>query len=142
MSRVDRFRDMINRVLGLAVALCFGSVVTVVADDNVRGVQTKLKEGGFYLGGVDGAYSSELSAALTRYQIRNGLPITGQLDLDTSKTLGAEPAVTSSSVKATATGDPAGRSETWRRLRKKDDAFAKNPNARGKAAAGTAKMKA
>ena len=32
-------------------------------------------------------------AALGRYQIRNGLPITGQLDAETSKALGAKPAV-------------------------------------------------
>jgi peptidoglycan hydrolase-like protein with peptidoglycan-binding domain len=133
---------MINRVLGLAVALCFVTVLSALADDNVRGVQTKLKEGGFYLGEIDGAYSSELSAALTRYQIRNGLPITGQLDSETSKALGAEPAVTSSSVKATTAGDAAGRSETWRRLRKKDGNFARNVDARDKAAARTAKMKA
>jgi peptidoglycan hydrolase-like protein with peptidoglycan-binding domain len=75
------------------------------AEDNVREVQTKLREGGFYSGEIDGAYSSDLAAALTRYQIRNGLPITGQLDADTSKALGAKPAVATQV------------SETWRRLR-------------------------
>ena len=78
------------------------------ADDNVREVQTKLHEGGFYSGEIDGVYSSELAAALTRYQIRNGLPITGQLDADTSKALGAKPAVTTSAA------------EVWRRLRTGD----------------------
>jgi hypothetical protein len=74
-------------------------------EDNVREVQTKLREGGFYSGQIDGAYSNELAAALTRYQIRNELPITGQLDADTSKALGTKPAVTTQA------------SETWRRLR-------------------------
>src|SRR3982750_4877373 len=115
---------MINRVLGLAVALCFGSVLSVVADDNVRGVQTKLKEGGFYLGEIDGAYSSELSAALTRYQVRNGLPTHGQLDVDTSKALGAKPAVVESSEENVA-AEAARSSETWRRLRKSDEEFLK-----------------
>ena len=41
----------------------------------------------FYSGAIDGAYSSDLALALTRYQIRNGLPITGQLDAETSKAL-------------------------------------------------------
>jgi len=49
------------------------------AEDNVRTVQEKLRDGGFYSGEIDGAYSSDLALALTRYQIRNGLPITSQL---------------------------------------------------------------
>jgi hypothetical protein len=84
------------------------------AEDNVRDVQTKLREAGFYSGEIDGAYSSELAAALTRYQIRNGWPITGQLDVDTSKALDAKPAV------AASTGTREQSSETWRRLRKGD----------------------
>ena len=82
------------------------------AEDNVRTVQMKLRDGGFYSGEIDGAYSSDLAAALTRYQIRNGLPITSQLDVDTSKALGAKPAVT------TTLANSAQSSETWRRLRK------------------------
>jgi peptidoglycan hydrolase-like protein with peptidoglycan-binding domain len=81
------------------------------SDTNVRMVQEKLHEAGFYFGEIDGAYSSELAAALGRYQIRNGLPITGQLDVETSKALGASPAVT------TTANDRAESSETWRRLR-------------------------
>ena len=77
------------------------------AEDNVRVVQEKLHEAGLYFGKIDGAYSSELAAALGRYQIRNGLPITGQLDEDTSKALGAKAAVT------TTADDRARRSETW-----------------------------
>jgi hypothetical protein len=93
-------------VAGIAVA---GSVW---ANDEVRGVQEKLRDGGFYWGEIDGAYSADLSAALTRYQIRNGLPITGQLDADTSKALGTKPAVTNSAA------DAEQSSETWRRLRR------------------------
>jgi peptidoglycan hydrolase-like protein with peptidoglycan-binding domain len=84
------------------------------AEDNMREVQMKLREGGFYSAEIDGVYSSELAAALTRYQIRNGLPITGQLDVDTSKALDAKPAV------AASTGTREQSSETWRRLRKGD----------------------
>lgn len=85
---------------------------SVSADENVREVQEKLRDGGFYVGNIDGAYSGELSAALTRYQVRNGLPITGQLDEETSKKLSAKPAVINTS------GGPEQSSETWRRLRK------------------------
>src|SRR5581483_5175381 len=87
------------------------------AEENVRLVQTKLKESGFYSGEIDGAYGSELAAALTRYQIRNGLPITGQLDAETSQVLGAKPAVAAS----TSTREQS--SETWRRLRATDKEF-------------------
>ena len=76
-----------------AVAIGIAVVGFVLADDNVRDVQQKLRDDGFYSGEIDGAYGSELAAALTRYQIRKGLPITGQLDVDTSKALGAKPAV-------------------------------------------------
>jgi peptidoglycan hydrolase-like protein with peptidoglycan-binding domain len=64
------------------------------AEQNVHAVQEKLHEAGLYFGEMDGAYSSELAAAIGRYQIRNGLPITGQLDEETSKALGVKAAVT------------------------------------------------
>lgn len=85
---------------------------SVWADDNVRDVQTKLREEGFYSGEIDGAYSRDFSAALSRYQIRKGLPISGQLDAETSEALGAKPAVGPS------TANTEQSSETWRRLRK------------------------
>ncbi|MEP6821996.1 MAG: peptidoglycan-binding domain-containing protein [Chthoniobacterales bacterium] len=108
----------------LAVVLAMGFfVVAATADDNLRAVQAKLKEGGFYFGKVDGAPSSELSAAMTRYQIRNGLEITGKLDPKTSRALG---------VKAE-TNIPAADSETWRRLRKTDQQFIERARAAQKA---------
>ena len=100
------------RFVVLAVAIGIAFTRSVSADENVREVQEKLRDGGFYSGIIDGAYSSELSAALTRYQIRNGLPITGQLDEETSKELSARPAVTNNA------GGSEQSSETWRRLRK------------------------
>ena len=100
------------RFVLFAVAAGIAVAGSVWANDEVRGVQEKLRDGGFYSGEIDGAYSSDLSAAITRYQIRNGLPITGQLDADTSKALGTKPAVTNSAA------DAEQSSETWRRLRK------------------------
>jgi peptidoglycan hydrolase-like protein with peptidoglycan-binding domain len=115
---------MTRRFVLLVVAVGFALVEAVSADDNVRDVQTKLRDGGFYSGEIDGAYSSQLDAALTRYQIRNGLPITGQLDVETSKALGAKPAVT------TTAADPEKSSETWRQLRKGDRQTLARTNAR------------
>ena len=99
-------------LLALAISLSLAGLVR--ADDNVREVQTKLSDEGCYFGEIDGAYSSDFSAALSRYQIRNGLPITGQLDAETSKALGAKPAVGPS----TAASEQS--SETWRGLRKRE----------------------
>jgi hypothetical protein len=97
-----------------AVTIGLGVATSVLADDNVRAVQETLRDGGFYSGEIDGAYSSELAAGLTRYQMRKGLPVTGQLDVDTSNALGAKPAVT------TDTSGSEQSSETWRRLRRHD----------------------
>jgi peptidoglycan hydrolase-like protein with peptidoglycan-binding domain len=105
---------MRNRIALFTITIALWLAGTVYADDNVREVQTKLSDEGFYFGEIDGAYSSDLSAALSRYQIRNGLPISGQLDAETSKALGAKPAVGPS----TAATDQS--SETWRRLRKRE----------------------
>src|SRR5712672_1474570 len=95
-------------IVGLAFA---GSAC---ADDNVRSVQEKLRDGDFYSGEIDGAYSSQLAAALTRYQIRKGLAVTGQLDVETSEALDAKPAVGPSTAATEQS------SETWRGLRKRE----------------------
>ena len=118
-----RFGDM-NRVLLLVVGMTFSLAASLFANDNVRDVQTRLKGDGFDFGEVDGAFSSELSAAITRYQIRHGLQVSGQLDEETSKALGAQPAVT------TATPEAAPNSEAWRRLRKSDQEYLMRLNAR------------
>jgi Putative peptidoglycan binding domain len=95
-------------VIGLALA---GSVS---ADENVREVEEQLRDGGFYSGEIDGAYSSQLAEALTRYQTRNKLPVTGQLDEDTSNALGVKPAVTKN------TAAPERSSETSRHSRNRE----------------------
>src|SRR5438094_7381383 len=87
---------MWKRTALFAVMISVALAVSICADDNVRAVQEKLRDGGFYSGEIDGAYSSELAAALTRYQVRKGLGVTGQLDVDTSDALGAKPAVAAS----------------------------------------------
>ncbi len=86
----------VHYILVVAIGLVFTG--SLLADENVREVQTKLRDGGFYSGEIDGAYSTELAQALTRYQRRNGLPVTGQLDVETSNVLGAKPAVAKNRV--------------------------------------------
>jgi peptidoglycan hydrolase-like protein with peptidoglycan-binding domain len=70
------------------------------ADEQTRSVQEALKEQGFYYGSVDGQPGSETTAAIRRYQIRNGLEVSGQLSAETLsslKTTGQDtpPAITS-----------------------------------------------
>jgi peptidoglycan hydrolase-like protein with peptidoglycan-binding domain len=101
-----------NRIALFTVTIGLSLVALVRADNNVREVQTKLSDEGLYFGEIDGAYSSDLAAALTRYQIRNGLPITGQLDVETSEALGAKPAVKPSAAASEQS------SQTWQRLRR------------------------
>src|SRR5437773_9329759 len=105
---------MRNRITLFTVTLGLSLAASIYGDDNVKAVQEKLRDGGFYSGEIDGAYSSQLAAALTRYQIRKGLAVTGQLDVETSEALGAKPAVGPSTA---ATEES---SETWRRLRKRE----------------------
>jgi peptidoglycan hydrolase-like protein with peptidoglycan-binding domain len=102
------------RIILFAVSIGLAFVGSVCADDNVREVQENLRDGGFYSGEIDGAYSSQLAAALTRFQVRKGLPVTGQLDVETGNALDAKPAVTKNTVA------PEQSSETWRRLRRRE----------------------
>ena len=59
-----------------------------IADDRLRDVQTELKTQGFYYGEANGQTSPETAAAIKRYQIRNGLEVTGQLNQATLASLG------------------------------------------------------
>jgi len=59
---------MAGRFVLVAVAVGLANVGLISADDNVRAVQMKLRDGGFYSGEIDGAYSSQLAATLTGYQ--------------------------------------------------------------------------
>lgn len=97
----------------LVVYFCAGRAI--YADDNVGAVQTRLKQDGFYFGEVTGTYDSETAAAVSRFQIRNGLPISGQLDPATAKALGMAAGATVATQPAAA--------DTWQRLRKTDRQF-------------------
>lgn len=104
----------------VAFGIC--TVSAALADDNVRAAQARLKEGGFYYGEVNGVSSSETSAALTRYQIRNGLQISGRLDPTTAKALGVGASTTETAR--------APEAETWQRLRRTDQQFLTDLSAR------------
>lgn len=96
----------------LAIGLC-GSAFAA-ADENMRTAQSRLKEDGFYFREVNGVFDSETAAAVTRYQIRHGLQISGKLDAPTMKALGL--------AASPSTQAPTER-EGWPLLRKKDQEF-------------------
>jgi peptidoglycan hydrolase-like protein with peptidoglycan-binding domain len=58
------------------------------ADAAVQNAQAELKSQGFYYGEINGTFNSETSAAIKRYQIRNGLEVTGTLTQQTLEALG------------------------------------------------------
>jgi peptidoglycan hydrolase-like protein with peptidoglycan-binding domain len=97
-------------------AIILGAVCSLRADDTVSAVQTRLKTGGFYSGEINGRYDSETAAAITRYQIRNGLKITGKLDEQTSYALGV------SATEPKGPMPPKFGEDVWRQLRKTDQA--------------------
>jgi peptidoglycan hydrolase-like protein with peptidoglycan-binding domain len=75
------------RFLGIAFFTLFVCAGAIRADDVVAEVQQALKDQGFYYGQINGEKNADTTAAIRRYQIRNGLPITGELDDATLKAL-------------------------------------------------------
>jgi peptidoglycan hydrolase-like protein with peptidoglycan-binding domain len=73
----------------LATALCFLALWSLAwADQIVESVQQKLKDQGFYYGEITGKKDTDTTAAIRRYQIRNGLQITGEINAETQRSLG------------------------------------------------------
>jgi len=61
--------------------------VLALADDQTQAVQQALKDQGFFYGTVDGQPGPETDAAVRRYQIRQGLQVSGKLDAATLSSL-------------------------------------------------------
>jgi len=68
--------------------ICFFAASAARADALMESVQKALKDQGFYYGEVSGRKDADTTAAIRRYQIRNGLQITGELNAETQKSLG------------------------------------------------------
>ena len=81
---------MKRTIAHLVVALCVvGSVRAdqTIPYQTVQSVQQALKDQGFYYGSVTGDNSAAFSAAVRRYQIRNGLQVTGEINPETLRSL-------------------------------------------------------
>ena len=92
------------------LVIFIGSVMLMRADQLVESVQQALKDEGFYYGEVNGDMNANLTAAIRRYQIRNGLTVTGELNDETLRSLriksaGSSPAITNAASPTPATGN-------------------------------------
>ncbi len=71
----------------LVCLLLISASTAFAADTAIRNVQQQLSDLGFYYGEVDGLSGPETEAAIRRFQIRNGLSVTGTLTQETLEKL-------------------------------------------------------
>ena len=85
-----------NRTLLVTALLFLAGWSVALADQATESAQKKLKDEGFYYGEINGRKDADTTAAIRRYQIRNGMKITGELDSETQRALGltSKPATT------------------------------------------------
>src|SRR5467141_3686605 len=87
----------------IAAAILAGALAQLaVADSTVQQGQEELKAQGYYFGQGNGDKNADTIAAIRRFQIRNGLQVTGELDEETLRALHAD----SSSSTTTPTPPP------------------------------------
>ncbi len=65
-----------------------------LADSTIQQAQEALKEQGYYFGQITGEKNADTTAAIRRFQIRNGLQVTGELNEETLRALSSNPAAT------------------------------------------------
>jgi len=94
--QASKMKFPMNRKLLVTALLFLAAWSTAWADPAVESAQQKLKDGGFYYGEINGKKDADTTAAIRRYQIRNGLQITGELNAETQRALGltSKPAAT------------------------------------------------
>src|SRR3954453_233129 len=91
----------------IAAVIFIGSMMLMRADQLVESVQQALKDEGFYYGEVNGDMNANVTAAIRRYQIRNGLQVTGELNDETLRSLGIKSSGSSRSTTKAASPTPA-----------------------------------
>jgi peptidoglycan hydrolase-like protein with peptidoglycan-binding domain len=100
--------DMRIRIAVTVLIFCAG---LVRADQTIADAQQALKEQGFYYGEINGEKTADTTAAIRRYQIRNGLQVTGELTEETVKSLRSVPTTSASPPVTTASAAPANTPE-------------------------------
>src|SRR5437879_1316483 len=72
---------------GFAFLILLASLATIRADEAIANAQQTLKDQGFYYGQVTGEKDAVTADAIRRYQIRNGLQVTGELNEETLRSI-------------------------------------------------------
>src|SRR5436305_10668460 len=91
----------------VVVLVLLGSVALVRGDQMVESVQQALKDQGFYYGEITGETNANLTAAIRRYQIRNGLQVNGELNSETLQSLGINSSASARAATKPASPSPA-----------------------------------
>src|SRR6185503_1072315 len=92
----------------ISAAIVLLSLATLgQADQTISNVQQALKDQGFYYGEITGETNADTTAAIRRYQIRNGLSITGELNDETLRSIQKSKAATPPPAVVAATPSPA-----------------------------------
>lgn len=112
---------MVTFRLFLVVVYFLVAVLPAFAETGIAAAQSKLEALGFYYGKADGKWGDETSAAVTRFQIRQGLEINGQLNAETLSALGL---AADSAAVPPAKEQP--RGDAWKILRDQDAALLDN----------------
>lgn len=88
------------------VAILLASVTSAFSQSTVASAQQVLKDQGFYYGEITGTKDADTTAAIRRYQIRNGLQVTGDLNAETLKSLGLKGGASSTPTPSRSTPPP------------------------------------
>lgn len=113
--------------LRIAVLILLVSTGSVWADQAVQNVQQALKDQGFYYGDITGTKDADTTAAIRRYQIRNGLQITGDLNEETLKSLSVDSSGAREIAKTSPTPVPATTDTPELRAERRESASPTNP---------------
>jgi peptidoglycan hydrolase-like protein with peptidoglycan-binding domain len=93
----------------IALLTLLASAAFARADATIETAQQTLKDQGFYYGEITGEKNADTTAAIRRYQIRNGLQITGELNDETLRSLKNS---SSASSRPAATSAPSSSADT------------------------------
>src|SRR5437867_9124423 len=92
----------------IAALIFIGSLMLARADQMLESVQQALKDQGFYYGEITGQMNANLTAAVRRYQIRNGLQVNGELNSETLQSLGINSSASTQPAAKPVSPNPAG----------------------------------
>jgi peptidoglycan hydrolase-like protein with peptidoglycan-binding domain len=114
--------------LRIAVVVLLAALTAAArADQVVQSAQQALKDQGFYYGEVSGEKDADTTAAIRRYQIRNGLQISGDLNDETLKSLGVNSSGARAIVKTSPTPPPAAPEKSDLRAEPRESSTPTNP---------------